>query len=92
MMTTVSAAFESWNEAVPDAAMDLLLACCGSPQWARALVSRRPFVGFAALLAHAEASWFAQPEAQWLAAFGLSPTYRLTHASGIGTVRGVVEL
>jgi OHCU decarboxylase len=66
-------AFEQWNTAQTPQAEATLLACCGSPEWARVLAHRRPYASFDALLADAEAFWFELPESEWLAAFACHP-------------------
>ncbi len=66
-------ALEAWNSAGVVEAETALLSCCGSPQWARTLVERRPYASFAALLVDAEAVWFEVPESEWLAAFACHP-------------------
>jgi OHCU decarboxylase len=62
-----------WNSAAVAEAEAALLACCGSPRWARVLVKRRPYASVAALMADAEAVWFELPESEWLAAFACHP-------------------
>ena len=57
----------------PEAAIDRLLACCGSRRWAETLSANRPYDTAAALIADAEAVWFALDEADWLEAFACHP-------------------
>ncbi|PXX65100.1 2-oxo-4-hydroxy-4-carboxy-5-ureidoimidazoline decarboxylase [Nocardia tenerifensis] len=47
-----------------DAATEALLACCSSPEWARALVARRPYPSVEALLDAADAALAELPEAE----------------------------
>jgi len=72
--------FEQWNSAQAPEAEAALLACCGSPQWARVLTDRRPYPSVDALLAEAEAVWFELPEPEWLAAFACHPRIGETKA------------
>ncbi len=65
--------FEGWNRCDRRAAGDVLRSCCGSPEWVRVLVERRPFAGFAEWMVEAEAVWFGLPEAEWLKAFACHP-------------------
>ncbi|CAO5164213.1 allantoicase [Frankia sp. AiPs1] len=63
-----------WFDALsPDAAREELLACCGSEDWAEAVVARRPFGTLAALLPAAEQEWWEVPEPAWLEAFTAHP-------------------
>jgi OHCU decarboxylase len=50
-----------------------LLACCGSPRWAAAMVARRPFADLADLLAAAEKLWWRLGPADWREAFAAHP-------------------
>jgi OHCU decarboxylase len=72
--------FEQWNRSEPTEAESALLACCGSPRWARVLAHRRPYPSFDALLADAETVWFELPESEWLAAFACHPRIGETKA------------
>ncbi|SNQ46406.1 Allantoicase [Frankia canadensis] len=63
-----------WFDALsPEAAIEELLACCGSEDWAAAVVERRPFGTLAGLLPAAEQEWWALPEPAWLEAFTAHP-------------------
>lgn len=63
-----------WFDALsPAAARDELLACCGSEDWADAVVARRPFGTLAALLPVAEQEWWNLPDSAWLEAFTAHP-------------------
>ncbi|MBX6391719.1 MAG: allantoicase [Frankia sp.] len=57
----------------PGAAKEELLACCGSEDWASAVVARRPFGTLEELLAVAEQEWWRLPESAWLEAFTAHP-------------------
>jgi len=50
-----------------------LLKCCGSTNWARALVSERPFGDLPELLTKADDIWWSLDERDWLEAFGAHP-------------------
>jgi OHCU decarboxylase len=45
------------------------LKCCGSPNWARQLTTRRPFASFDQLAESAEQIWWSLDETEWLEAF-----------------------
>jgi len=63
-----------WLDALsPGAAKEELLACCGSEDWADAVVARRPFGTLDELLAVAEQEWWRLPEPAWLEAFTAHP-------------------
>src|SRR5689334_6232856 len=50
-------------DALPEqAAVEMLLTCCSSPEWARALAVRRPYPDVGALLAAADAALAGLPE------------------------------
>ncbi|MFI6167367.1 2-oxo-4-hydroxy-4-carboxy-5-ureidoimidazoline decarboxylase [Nocardia sp. NPDC051052] len=52
-------------DAMPDgAATEALLACCSSPEWARALVAGRPYASVGALLAAADTVLAGLPESE----------------------------
>ena len=70
-----------WNAAPPSAAEATLLSCCGSPAWARTLLSRRPYAALETLLLDAESIWFALPEPEWLTAFACHPRIGELHAA-----------
>jgi OHCU decarboxylase len=50
-----------------------LLKCCGSQNWARRMVSSRPFGSFDELIQKAEAVWWALDRVDWLEAFRSHP-------------------
>jgi len=50
-----------------------LLKCCGSTEWARALVARRPFGDARELFEAADAVWWNLCERGWLEAFSAHP-------------------
>jgi OHCU decarboxylase len=64
---------DDWNVAPADEAGTALLSCCGSPEWVRMLLERRPYASLTSLIVDAEAVWFALPESEWLAAFACHP-------------------
>ncbi len=70
-----------WNTLPITEAEEMLLACCGSRVWARAMAGRRPYGVFSELVMEAEMSWFALPEAEWLAAFACHPRIGESEAS-----------
>jgi 2-oxo-4-hydroxy-4-carboxy-5-ureidoimidazoline decarboxylase len=62
-----------WNALPDDQAISTLLSCCGAPLWAKTLAESRPCSTVDALIPEAQTLWFAQPEAEWLAAFACHP-------------------
>jgi allantoicase len=63
-----------WFDALsPGAAKEELLACCGSEDWADAVVACRPFGTLTDLLPAAEQEWWRLPESAWLEAFTAHP-------------------
>lgn len=50
-----------------------LLACCGSPAWAKAMSAARPFADRVALLETADRVWWSLPAQAWLEAFAAHP-------------------
>lgn len=67
-----------------DAAERELLACCGSPEWARRMASARPFRTLSALLEAASRVWRELPESEWLTAFAAHARIGDAGASGTG--------
>src|SRR5206468_917433 len=47
--------------------------CCGSPEWARQMVARRPFPDADSMLQAAEEIWWKLPESEWILAFSHHP-------------------
>ena len=61
-------------DALPAAeAAPLLASCCGSAEWVRRMVERRPFGTVEALLAAADEIWWSLAPADWLEAFAHHP-------------------
>jgi OHCU decarboxylase len=50
-----------------------LLACCGSPQWARRMIAEQPFASPGRMLEAADRVWRSLTPADWLAAFAAHP-------------------
>jgi allantoicase len=57
----------------PEEAYEELLACCGSPVWARRMAERRPFGDLPAAKAEAERAADGLGESDWLEAFSAHP-------------------
>jgi OHCU decarboxylase len=66
-------ALEGLNSLEPTAAETELLKCCGSNNWARRLVSERPFVSLSKLLDSAEEIWWSLEPRDWREAFHSHP-------------------
>jgi len=54
-------------------AAGVLLACCGSTQWAARMAAVRPFASIDALMSKADAVWTSLEPADWLEAFAAHP-------------------
>ncbi len=63
----------AWNAAGEAAAMEAMLACCGSKQWAAAMVLLRPIGSVLELSEAADRVWSAMQEPDWLEAFACHP-------------------
>lgn len=61
------------NQLSPDAAEAVFLDCCGSHEWAKAMVAARPFVMLENVFDAADRIWFALPVADHLEAFAAHP-------------------
>jgi OHCU decarboxylase len=62
-----------WNQADETAALDAMIACCGSRRWAAGMVALRPIGSIAVLSAEADRLWGEMKEADWLEAFACHP-------------------
>jgi 2-oxo-4-hydroxy-4-carboxy-5-ureidoimidazoline decarboxylase len=62
-----------WNRLPAEAAWQEILPCCGSKAWAEGMVSRRPLLGNATLLAVSDETWRGLAESQWMEAFRSHP-------------------
>src|SRR5690606_31717476 len=71
-----AAAVAHLDALLPQAAEAALLSCCGSPEWVRRMVARRPFRAPQALLAAAAEEWGRLERAAWLTAFRAHPEIR----------------
>lgn len=72
-MTTTAAGVEALDALSPDAAAEQLRSCCGSSEWVRRMVARRPFGSVAGLLAAAGEEWWALAPSDWFEAFAHHP-------------------
>ncbi|MGA2909647.1 MAG: 2-oxo-4-hydroxy-4-carboxy-5-ureidoimidazoline decarboxylase [Terracidiphilus sp.] len=63
----------AWNAADESAAMEAMLACCGSKRWAQAMVAQRPIASVWALSQAADRVWGTMREPDWLEAFAFHP-------------------
>lgn len=65
----------AWLNELPAAKAEAaFLDCCGSPEWAKAMVSARPFRMLEHLFTTAENIWFSLPIADHLEAFAAHPS------------------
>ncbi len=69
----MNATLAAWNAADESAALDAMLACCGSRRWAQAMVAQRPIASVWALSDAADRAWGAMEEPDWLEAFACHP-------------------
>ena len=65
--------FEEFNAADAGVARAALLRCCGSKQWAEAMLAQRPFRGHETLFSTAESIWWTLNPSDWLEAFSAHP-------------------
>jgi len=73
-----------------DRAASLFESCCGSGEWVRRMLARRPFGSAEALLAAADEVWWSLAPADWLEAFAHHPRIgeRQAAAAQSATARG----
>ena len=69
----MNATLAAWNAAGESAALEAMLACCGSKRWAEAMAARRPIASVAELSEAADRAWSAMQEPDWLEAFACHP-------------------
>ena len=62
-----------WNFLPIAAAVDEILPCCGSREWAQGMVGRRPLHDEVAVLAASDETWRSLAESDWLEAFRNHP-------------------
>jgi 2-oxo-4-hydroxy-4-carboxy-5-ureidoimidazoline decarboxylase len=62
-----------WNAAEREAAVEEILACCGSRVWAEAMAARRPVAGLDEMLQAAREIWWDLSDADWMEAFRSHP-------------------
>ncbi len=74
-------ALEEWNVLDAHAALNSVLACCGSHAFASAVVAARPYPDLDALLVKADAIWWSLDESDWREAFDCHPRIGESHAS-----------
>lgn len=72
-MSTSDDAVAELDTLPPDAATAQLRSCCGSSEWVRRMIARRPFGTTETLLAAAEEEWWALGPSDWLDAFSHHP-------------------
>jgi OHCU decarboxylase len=83
----------AWNAAGETAALDAMLACCGSKRWAEGMVALRPIAGVEALSEAADRIWNTMQEADWLEAFACHPRIgerEPAHVAANATARSAV--
>jgi OHCU decarboxylase len=80
MTASESPVLARWNGLPIAAAEGEILACCGSPAWARGVAARRPFASAAEIIAAAGEIWADLREQDWLEAFRGHPRIGESHA------------
>ena len=70
---SVNATLAAWNHADEDVAIEAMRSCCGSRQWAAAMVALRPIATVQELSAAADRVWGTMQEQDWLEAFACHP-------------------
>lgn len=63
----------AWNAAGESAALEAMLACCGSKRWAAAMVALRPVRNVEELSEAADRVWRSMQEPDWIEAFACHP-------------------
>jgi len=69
----MNATLAAWNAAGDSAAVEAMLACCGSWRWAQAMAALRPIASVGALSEAADRVWGTMQEPDWLEAFACHP-------------------
>ena len=69
----MNATLAAWNAADESAALEAMLACCGSKRWAQAMAAQRPVASVRALSEAADRLWGTMRESDWLEAFACHP-------------------
>ncbi len=69
----MNATLAAWNAADESAAIESMLACCGSRRWAQAMAAQRPLANVWALSDAADRAWGNMQEPDWLEAFACHP-------------------
>jgi OHCU decarboxylase len=69
----VNITLAAWNAAAESAALEAMLACCGSKRWAQAMLAQRPIASVWALSQAADRVWSTMREPDWLEAFACHP-------------------
>jgi OHCU decarboxylase len=64
---------DNWNRLPVGEAMNAILPCCGSQNWARRMAARRPLADEAALLAASNEVWRSLSTSDWMDAFRSHP-------------------
>jgi OHCU decarboxylase len=69
----MNATLAAWNAADKAAALDAMMACCGSRRWAAAMVARRPIESPEKLSTTADQIWSTMEVPDWIEAFACHP-------------------
>ncbi len=69
----MNARLAEWNAADEAAALDAMIACCGSRRWAAAMVAERPIQSPEKLSATADQIWSTMEVPDWMEAFARHP-------------------
>jgi 2-oxo-4-hydroxy-4-carboxy-5-ureidoimidazoline decarboxylase len=79
----VSDALVQWNLLGREEATAEALSCCGSREWAEAMVAKRPFADLAEVLQEAGEIWWNLSDADWLEAFRAHPRIGESRGAGV---------
>ncbi|SRR6266568_3106403 len=77
----MNATLAAWNQADEPAAMEAMIACCGSQRWAATMVALRPIASVAVLSEAADRVWNTMEESDWMQAFACHPRIGVSEAA-----------
>jgi 2-oxo-4-hydroxy-4-carboxy-5-ureidoimidazoline decarboxylase len=84
----MNAILDAWNKADEATALEAMIACCGSKQWATAMVALRPIASVIELSEAADLVWTTMDEPDRMEAFACHPRIgerKTAHASAKST-------
>lgn len=69
----MNSVLDAWNSADDTAALETMIACCGSQRWAKAMIALRPIASVMELSESADTVWATMSEPDWMEAFACHP-------------------